>query len=123
MNAKSSDDKHTYKISEKRKAHRNRVVLVGKVVSIESGVSFDCAIHQITQLGAKISVSHGVIPAQAYLIDIRNATAYEFSVVWQKPPYAGLKFLSSYSLRELTEQELRTDPELQLVKSLSVHLV
>src|SRR5262245_4443090 len=87
-------------VVEARRAPRKRVILGGKVVYNEGSYTTDCRIRDLSDGGARIVLSGGVvIPTRVVLIDTRNATAYEAEVVWMNPPDVGLKFLGAFSVR------------------------
>ena len=91
-------------IADGRKSLRKRVILGAKVVYNEGAYSIECRIRDLSDGGARIVLSPGlVIPTHVVLIDVRNAVAYESEVVWLKAPEFGLKFLSKHSMRALPQ--------------------
>ena len=97
-------------VVEGRKTARKRVILGAKVVYNEGTFSVDCRIRDISDGGARIVLSPGmIIPTHVVLIDTRNFIAYEAEVAWLKAPEFGLKFLSTNSMRNLP-------PHLQYLK-------
>jgi hypothetical protein len=87
-------------VVDARKTPRKRVILGGKVVYNEGSYTTDCRIRDLSDGGARIVLSPGiVIPTRVVLIDTRNSTAYEAEVVWMKAPDFGLKFLATHALR------------------------
>jgi hypothetical protein len=100
-------------IVDGRKAPRKRVILGGKIVYNEGSFSLDCRIRDLSETGARVVLAVGlVIPTRVVLIDVRNSIAYESEVVWLKAPEFGLKFHSTYSMRNLP-------PQLQYLKRYS----
>ena len=96
-----------------RRTARKRVILGAKVVYNEGSYSVDCRIRDLSEGGARIVLSPGiVIPTRVVLIDTRNSIAYESEVAWLKAPEFGLKFLSTHSMRNLP-------PQLQYLKRYS----
>jgi hypothetical protein len=107
VNSLNSDD-DLPPIVQRRQASRRRMLFPGKIVHRNGAQSFGCTIRDISTSGARISVSQGeVVPKHAYLIDIRNGVAHEVVVIWIRPPSFGLKFLNTYQLSDLTNQDLQ----------------
>ncbi len=94
--------------SDKRQAPRKRTLLSGKIVYQEGAISFDCTIVDFSATGARVRISRGQpLPSTLYLLDIRNAEAYEANVAWAKPPLWGLKFVHSYPLKTAVQPNLK----------------
>ena len=93
--------------AERRPSPRKRVLLRGVVTYLGGTHSFDCMIRDLSESGARISLSAvQPISSHVYLIDVRGRTAYEATVVWNKGMQLGLKFLKTLPLANVTDPEL-----------------
>jgi hypothetical protein len=82
-----------------RREMRKRTLMTGRIVHQEGGAPLDCTIVDLSASGARIRTSPGhVLPSHFHLINMRERTAHEVKVVWQKDQFAGLHFDSSYAL-------------------------
>jgi hypothetical protein len=82
-----------------RREQRKRTLINGRVVHQDVGGSLDCTILDLSVSGARIRTAPGhVLPSHFHLINMRDRTAYEVKVVWQKDQFAGLQFDSTYIL-------------------------
>lgn len=98
---------------ERRPQRRRRVLLGGLIAFLEGAQHFDCTIRDVTNAGARISLPRNQpIPSTVYLINMRDRTAHEAGVAWNSGKEAGLSFLKSYPLNEIT------DPKLSFLKQL-----
>jgi hypothetical protein len=93
---------------EQRQARRRKVLLTGKIVYGEGAYVLDCTIGDISATGARVYPPQGrTIPAEVFLIDMVNRTAYEAVTVSTRAGGFGLKFLKTLPLGQLTAPELR----------------
>jgi len=68
---------------------------------------FDCTIYDLTDSGARITLSSlQPMPSCVYLINVRDGMAYEAYVVRRNDQEAGLMFINTLSLAELSATEL-----------------
>jgi hypothetical protein len=84
---------------------RKTTFLAGKLVygdglaAPDGAFTLDCAIRDISEGGAKISLSQQQsLPPELYLVVIKYGIAYRAQITWQKYPARGLKFLTPYYL-------------------------
>jgi hypothetical protein len=84
---------------------RKPTFLAGKLVygdglaAPDGAFTLDCAIRDISEGGAKISLSRQQsLPPELYLIVIKYGIGYRAQITWQKYPARGLKFLTPYYL-------------------------
>jgi hypothetical protein len=84
---------------------RKSTCLSGKLVygddqsTTAGALTIDCAIRDISEGGARISLSRlQPLPLDLFLIVIKYGIAYRARIVWQKFPARGLKFLTPYFL-------------------------
>jgi len=92
---------------------RKRVCLNGKLVYgdgifvPDGGYTLDCAIHDISEGGAKIVLArHQALPPEVFLIVVKYCAAHRARVVWQDFPARGLCFSKSYLLNGVLPAEL-----------------
>ena len=84
---------------EKRRGRRDRVLLSGKVV-LESGLTHDCAIDDLSPEGARLKVGPFVaLPDDFHLIVLVGGVAHRCEVRWRTPPWIGVRFAHSSDLR------------------------
>ena len=94
--------------TEQRKAARPRVLLSGKIVYLDGGISTDCTIRDQTPSGARVRMSGTLaLPAEVYLIELKSGVAFECRVAWRRLPDVGLQFISSQKLSESDDPRLR----------------
>jgi len=87
------------RVVNERGVSRKRTLVGGKVIYGDGVFVRDCTIRDITNTGARIALPGGeCIPTRIFLIDRRNAVAYEARVCWIKSPLFGLTFLNTYPL-------------------------
>ena len=84
---------------------RKTTFLAGKLaygdglVVPDGAFTLDCAIRDISEGGAKISLlRQQSLPRELYLIVIKYGIAYRAQIAWQSYPTRGLKFLTPYCL-------------------------
>jgi hypothetical protein len=87
---------------------RKRTYLNGKLVYGEGAYTLDCAIHDISDGGARVILSRRQpLPLCLYLIVVKYCIAYEAQVVWLNFPARGLKFSKMFLLSDALPEELR----------------
>jgi|SRR6185437_2553235 hypothetical protein len=92
---------------ERRPQRRTRVLLGGLVAFFDGAQHFDCTIRDLTKTGARISLPRNQpIPSNVYLINMRDRTAHQAKVAWNNGKGAGLSFVKSLSLSEITDPKL-----------------
>jgi hypothetical protein len=90
--------------SERRRRSRRRVLLSGIVTYWDGGRSFGCTIRNISAEGARISKPRTLLlPANLYLISVRERMVHDTRVVWSHDKEAGLVFVKSNALSELAD--------------------
>jgi hypothetical protein len=83
----------------KARPPRTRTCLKGKLVHDGGAFTIDCAIHDISDGGAKVILEkRQALPSELYLIVVKHGVAYRAKVVWQKFPARGLMFVEPYAL-------------------------
>jgi hypothetical protein len=92
---------------------RTRTCLGGKLVYGEGDVvtndafTLDCAIHDISEGGAKVTVKpFQSVPLDLYLIVVKFRIAHQARVVWQNFPARGLRFNKSYFMSGKLPEEV-----------------
>lgn len=99
---------------------RKRTCLNGKLVYGDAGFmgdsaltptgafTLDCAIHDISEGGAKIVLSkRQPLPASLYLIVTKYGVVYRANVVWSNFPSRGLQFTETYLFGAVVPEELK----------------
>src|SRR5215469_18518021 len=81
--------------AENRREPRSRTFWGGKIVSRNGGLSFDCVVRDLSEVGTQTDVPSGAIfPVRVYLIAANLPVAYDAEVIWTRGNRAGLKFHS-----------------------------
>jgi hypothetical protein len=81
------------------RAARKRTYLKGLLVYGNNLFTLDCAIQDLSVGGAKIILNKNqALPADVYLIVVKQGVVHHATVVWQKFPARGLKFSETYAL-------------------------
>jgi hypothetical protein len=93
------------------RAPRQRTCLSGKLVYGDVGsapiLTLDCAIRDISEGGAKITLEKPQpLPPEVFLISVKHKIVYQAQVMWMKFPARGLKFLHAYMLKGAMPEEL-----------------
>ena len=84
--------------SERREAHRDRVLLGGKIV-YGPGYTADCCIRDLTPRGAKVSMPPNQYPPESfYLIVVRDGLAHRVRTLWSHAREAGVAFEDTHDL-------------------------
>ncbi|MGC8534201.1 MAG: PilZ domain-containing protein [Rhizomicrobium sp.] len=93
--------------SDLREAWRKRVLLSGKIAYGDGAFSCGCSIRDLSASGARIGISGAtVLPKYFYLIDLRQATAYECEVIWRNATQTGVRFRDAVALSDILDQNL-----------------
>jgi PilZ domain len=78
---------------------RKRTLLNGKLVYGDGAFTVDCTIRDISEGGAKITLSrHQSLPSDLFLIIVKYGIAYQAKAMWVNFPARGLRFLKEYPL-------------------------
>lgn len=97
--------------TERRAQARKRVILGAVVTTGTGSITFRCGIKDITPESARIVIADGqLLPAEIYLINLRDQTAHRAQVKWVRGAAAGLHFLTSIDL------STSTDPDTEFLK-------
>jgi hypothetical protein len=89
-------------LSGKRMTTRRKSLLGGRVVYGKGAYTVQCAVHNLSEAGARIKTARSVaFPKAIYLIEIKSGIAYAANVVWGRPSEFGLSFLTKYHLDDL----------------------
>ena len=87
---------------------RARTLLGGKLVYGPNSFTIDCSIRDMSQDGAKITLSGKVsLPPEFFLIVAKRAVAYRATVAWSKFPARGLHFTETIPLNGALPDELK----------------
>jgi hypothetical protein len=100
--------------ADRRGAPRHRTLLTGKVVhGGRDEFSFDCAIRDCSDEGARLSVTgSGLLPGAFRLLNLRTGDVYDAEVAWRNYPYVGVRF------RQAENVAVKAEPSLQHVREL-----
>ncbi len=94
--------------SDKRRAARRRVLYSGKLVNDDASSTIDCVIRDLSETGAKVRLAGSTpVPAEVWLIEVREGLAFRCRVAWRASPELGLEFTSSHDLKDAATPELR----------------
>ncbi len=108
-----TDNRDLPLVPERRPQRRTRVLLGALIVYHDGAQHFDCMMRDLTSVGARIALPRNQpMPSLVYLINMRDRTAHEAKVAWNSGKAAGLSFLNSFPLSEIT------DPKLSYLKQL-----
>lgn len=78
----------------RRRSHRQRVLLAGRLVMGEAQAVLACSIRNLSNFGARVLLAEGhTAPDIVHLIEVRNGLVYKAEVVWRDYPAIGLAFL------------------------------
>jgi hypothetical protein len=92
---------------ERRPKQRKRVLLSGIVAYSAGARSFPCSIRNLTESGARITLPVNLaVPSNVYLINLRERIAHEAKIVWTNGAEAGLSFVGSVALADVTDPKL-----------------
>jgi len=101
------DKEDSARPTERRPQSRKRVLLTGIIATSGGERSFDCTIRDLSQTGARIVAAKGAqLPAEFYLINIRDRVAYDARLVRSDGPEAGITFKKTIALSGLSDPSL-----------------
>lgn len=104
--------------AESRKVGRSRVLIGGKILLENLGMSMDCRMRDLTDEGARIVLAPGILtPDHFELINLRDGVFYSCAVIWRDPPQLGVKFETRHELTGAT------DPRLVRIRALWMNIV
>jgi hypothetical protein len=93
---------------------RRRTCLNGKLVygdgsvTLENAFTLDCSIRDMSEGGAKITLSQPrPLPASLYLIIAKFCVAYRAELAWMIYPCRGLKFCKTYNLEAALPDDMK----------------
>lgn len=87
---------------------RKRTYLKGLLIYGDNHFTLDCAVQDLSDGGAKIILNkHQALPADVYLIVVKQGVVHKAKVAWQKFPARGLKFSETYALNGPLPESLR----------------
>lgn len=87
---------------------RKRTYLKGLLVYGDNLFTLDCAIQDLSDGGAKITISkQQSLPADVFLIVVKQGLVHKAKIVWQKYPVRGLKFSETYALNGPLPKDLQ----------------
>lgn len=92
--------------AERRANPRQRVLLSGKLAYARNAVTADCAIRNLSETGAMVMLPALPLPADPFLIVIKQAFVHEARTVWRRDDRSGLKFLASWRLKHGAPQDV-----------------
>jgi hypothetical protein len=101
MNRKPDNAKET------RREARRRQLVNGRLVADDGITYIECTILDTSASGAQIRIGQGrAIPENARLVNVRDRTAHDFTVVWQRDGRVGLRFERTYPLSSKMPEHL-----------------
>jgi len=100
--------------NERRPMRRNRVLLGGIISYADGKHSFDCAIRDVTDTGARVGVRGHQFPSDFYLINIRDRLVYDAKVIWNGGSEVGVSFKKTFRLADIVDPALSYLPNLWL---------
>ena len=96
------------KAEDGRRDARRRVLFGGKLLYGDDDLTLDCAIRNLSSVGAKIRLASPVVlPSEVRLIELRAGVVFDCRVIWRRAPEYGLELLGSRDLSKGDEPELR----------------
>lgn len=92
---------------ETRRDVRRHQLGNGRLVALDGVTYVDCTILDTSASGAQIRIGQGrAIPPDAILVNVRDRTAHDFTVVWQRQGRAGLRYEKTYPLSSALPEHL-----------------
>lgn len=82
---------------------RKRVLWGGIIASTDGSKTLNCAIRDISDSGARLSVRDQNVPAKFYLIHLRDRLGYDAKTVWKKGTEVGVEFESCFRLADIAD--------------------
>ena len=74
----------------------------------DAAFTVDCTIADISEKGARVRVGAGTtLPAELYLVHLRDRKAFESTVAWIRGEFVGLKFVAEHDLDNPETAELK----------------
>jgi hypothetical protein len=95
------------RMADSRKFPRQRVYLSGRVIHGGGAFTIDCRIRDISECGARIVLSEGMVIPTHVLMQVGNRSVHDAVVARIASPEFGLKFTSTYSLNEVLPPHLQ----------------
>lgn len=90
-------------VDERRRLHRSRVLLGGIVLYGPSAFTVDCAIRNLTEVGAHIRLPDPVaLVTPLVLVDLVHAQAFKAELVWTRDLDSGLAFTGEVDFQNPT---------------------
>jgi hypothetical protein len=91
---------------ERRNERRRRVLLFGKISDPTGAQVAECAISNLSPIGAQIRLYGEYLPpSQVYLIDAKTLSAHLSEVIWHRSDRLGLSFRTTLDLeKEIPER-------------------
>jgi hypothetical protein len=93
---------------ERRTPSRQRVLLRGVLAFASSASNFDCCIRNLSAKGARITCKTmpSMLPADVYVINLRDRMVYQATVAWTRGHDAGLVFKKIMRFSEIDDPAL-----------------
>ena len=93
---------------ERRASRRRRVLFSGALCSLDGARCYDCAIRDMTELGAHVVVPNSpTLDAQLFLLHVRDGVVHEALVVAKEHNSVSLKFISAIPLANNDDAKMR----------------
>ena len=103
---------------ERRPNRRRHVLFTGIVASRDGTRSFDCAIRNLSDGGAKITFgATDQLPQACFLINVRDRLVYDAKIVWRTGKAAGLSFEKTMRFSDINDPSLSFLADLWLAKA------
>ena len=94
--------------ADKRGASRKRVLWPGMIVYGEGNFTCDCKLRSVSDTGVRIALTHlAQFPDSFYVINFRDAVAYQVTVVWNKGLELGLRLEATLALNSKVSPTLK----------------
>jgi len=85
---------------ERRHHHRQRTLLSGRLLFRHNNLTGDCAIRNLSELGAKLRGDNVVtLPDNPMVIVTKTGLAHEALTIWRDADEIGVKFANTHDLR------------------------
>ncbi|HYE47118.1 MAG TPA: PilZ domain-containing protein [Caulobacter sp.] len=93
---------------ERRRSHRQRALLTGKLATNEASLTIDCVIRNLSPTGALVETgSPHLLPAELHLLQVREGVAWDAKVIWRRGNQVGLELVERHELKDSTDKQLR----------------
>ena len=94
-------------LAERRVKPRKKVLFAGVIVYGEGHFAINCRLRDMTETSARVALpASQTLPAEFYLINMKEQTAHKARIAWQKKNELGLVLEESYDLRKLSGHRL-----------------